>query len=293
MICYVYQLKQNQAQEVWMNNNVVDSIIATLIVGLLSTAIGFVLPVFGFSTQQSVTVALFALAILLLAARRFYPDCKRALTRRLLEDALRPRTNTIDTIVFKNRLVDLVQQENPQNNLRQSVSFKEYQNQKACESAMCEAFQSARRVKILTIRGEKYFLGSRSIFHDLYSEKQGKDFKIEMLILSPESGHITEELARKLKHHSAEGIKRKMRIALDNLKHIAEQDEEHFEVRCYTETPKFKVLVFDDSMFVTAFARAKNDENTAMYQIVRDGNPLFTGFEKYFDDLWATAVSPQ
>jgi len=165
----------------------------------------------------------------------------------------------------------------------------------ACESQICDAFRTARTIKILTIRGEKYFLSSRSLLYDLYLSKKGKDSAIKVLVLSPESNHITEELARNLHHDSAESTRRKMRIALENLKHMAEQNK-NFEVRCYQETPIFKTLMFDGVMFVSSFAAdggPKNDHNAKMYRITREGNSVFTGLEKHFDELWKRSVSPQ
>ena len=129
----------------------------------------------------------------------------------------------------------------------------EFLNQQACESQIREASCTAKNVKILTIRGEKYFVGSRSLLYDLYSSKRTKASTIEVLVLSPESQHITENLARELGHHSAEEIRRKMHITLNYLKHIAEQNK-NFKVKYYDETPNFKILLFDDVMFVSSFA---------------------------------------
>ena len=113
-----------------------------------------------------------------------------------------------------------------------------------------------------------------------------------MLVLSPNSDHITEALARKLGHDDAGYIKTKMRIALQNLRHLSETNDK-FKVKCYSETPNFKILLFDDVMFVSSFAQGgpKNDHHTKMLQIKRDGNPLFVGFERLFDDLSRRSVT--
>lgn len=132
------------------------------------------------------------------------------------------------------------------------------------------------------------------MLYDLYSSKRAVGTKIEVLVLSPESNHITEEQASNLGHHSAEEIREKMRIILKYLAHIAKQHK-NIEVRCYNETPNFKILLFDDVMFVSSFAAEipKNDKNTKMLQITREGGPLFVGLEKYFDDLSKRSVFPE
>ena len=56
--------------------NIIENIIAAIIVGALSTAIGLLLRAFGLSTQMSVNVALFALpalAAIILVSRNLYP----------------------------------------------------------------------------------------------------------------------------------------------------------------------------------------------------------------------------
>ncbi len=273
MICYCYQFERNQTQEALMNN-VLENVIATIIAAALSTVVAFILQSLGFSAQNAALLALITLLVLVLlfvVARRFYHVRARLLVVQLLENALsKLRTN-------------------PGVEPKRNGSFLEFPNQEACELHIRNAAHSAKKVKILTIRGEKYFVGSRSLLHDLYLSKRTT---IEMLVLSPESQHISEEHARDLGHNSAEEIRRKMRITCDYLKHIAEQNK-NFKVKYYDETPNFKILLFDDVLFISSFAGGgpKNDHNVKMLQLTGDGNPLFTGLERYFDDLAKRSVS--
>jgi len=242
-------------------NNVLENVIAGIIVAALSAVAGF----------------------LLLISRKFYYASKEKMTLWLLEKALKP--NAQDTIL-KQRIIDQVIQEKSVVESIQNTLVKVYPNQDICESYIQQAFSSAKKAKILTIRGQKYFLGSKSLLYKLCLAKRDKGFSVEVLVLSPDSGHVTDNLAEDLGHKSAERIRRKMRIALDNLKHIAEENT-NFKVKCYDETPNFKLLMFDEIMFVSSFAGGgpKNDSNVKMLEIKQDGNPLFTGLERYFDDL--------
>ncbi len=79
--------------------------------------------------------------------------------------------------------------------------------------------------------------------------------------------------------------------ALNYLRHLEDQNSS-FQVRCFDETPNFKILMFDDIMFVSAYIKPKNDRNTKMFRITREEPLLFTGLERNFDDLWKRAVSP-
>lgn len=286
-------------------NNVLENVVATIIVTVLSTATGLILQTFGFSTQESISIAgivLFALVILFLATRKFYSKYIKWLTEQLLESALKVNPNEIDETrtAFRKKIKDRVYREFsidelkvgiPLGELKQNISFREFPSQEACETEMAEAFRSARKIKILTIRGEKYFLGARSLFYRTYLEKRTKNFNIEVLVLSPESKHITDDLADDLGQASAEEIRGKMQNVLKILSSLANQ--KNFQVRCYDETPIFKMLMFDNIMFVSAFTEPKNDQNAKMFQITRKENPLFLGLEKHFNKLWERSVPPQ
>jgi hypothetical protein len=293
MVSYSCYFERNQSREALMYS-LVENVIATIIVTLVSTAAGLILQAYGFSTQISIIVALFSLLVLLflfLAFRRYYPIYIRRLTERLLENALRVNKNESDEarIEFRKTIVERVLRESSGVQPKENTWIREFENQEVCEPYLKDEFRNARKVKILTIRGEKYFGDRRSLFYNLYLEKRAKKITIKVLVLSPESNHITDELAEEMSQHSAKAIRRKMEIVLDSLKSLAVEDK-NFEVRCYDETPNFKLLLFDDVMFVSAFTEPKNDHNAKMLRITREGTPLFVGLEKHFDDLWQHSI---
>ena len=169
-----------------------------------------------------------------------------------------------------------------------------FDNQESCELQIREAARVARKVKILTVRGEKYFMGSRSLLHNLCLPKRSQGAHVRVLVLSPDSSHISEPLAERLDHESLDEIRDKMQHSLENLKFYAKRNED-FEVRCYQEAPNFKLLLFDATLFVTSFVNGgpKNDYSARMFQMLREGNPLFAGFDRYFDDMWERAAFPE
>lgn len=278
-----------------MNNNVVDSIIASVIFAVLSTGLGLILQALGLSAQVSVIVALLtllALLVVFIIAKNLYPIYTRRLAERLLENALSVQDSRDPRMALKKKIVERVLQENSETDSAKHDWIKIYENQEACEPYLQDAFRKASRVKILTIRGERYFSGARSLFMNMLLEKRSKNFNVQLLVLSPTSDHITDELSQTMGHHSAREIKRKMLTVLEeSLIDLASRNR-NFEVRCYNETPNFKLLLFDDIMFVSAFIEPKNDQNANMLRITRQGTPLFKGLEKHFDDLWKRSVSP-
>jgi hypothetical protein len=274
-------------------DSIVENVIASIIVTVLSAIAGVCLQAIGLTTPQSIGAAavLLAFAIVFLVTKKYYPVCTRHITERLLENTLYVSADETDEskLAFKKKLVERVLLENAGIALNQNTSVKEYLSQQACEAQIQEASRTARKVKILTIRGEKYFVGSKSLLHHLCSSKKTST---KFLVLSPDAPHLTSDLAAKLDHESIEEIKEKMCNALQILLFHARRNK-NFEVKCYSEVPNFKVLLFDDVMFVSAFVAAKNDHNAKMFQITREGEPLFTGLERHFDDLWQHSTFPR
>lgn len=283
-----------------MNNNVVENIIASVIASIifvmLSTVLGYILFRLGVSNQASVFIGLLTLLFLMLlflASRSFYPAYTRKRTIRLVEKALNvdPKEKDEAKLALRVTILERVHRDNPVAEKQQMITVVEYENQDVCETYLQEEFSKARTIKILTIRGEKYFAGESSLFYRLLPKKQTKNFTIEVLVLKPESGHITDELAKDLGQYSAKHVQGKMQGILDILKDLAVKSK-NFKVKCYDETPNFKILMFDDVMFVSAFTEAKNDKQAKMYRIARAYNLLFIGFERYFDSLWIRSNFP-
>lgn len=179
--------------------------------------------------------------------------------------------------------------------LQQNSLVTVFSSQDECEPLIREAGKYAKNIKVLTVRGEKYFLGPKSLLHNnLYSSSHSEDSTIQVLVLSPNSDHITEELAVSLEHVTSQRIREKMSSVLGYLKFLMSHNK-NFEVKCYTGKPNFKILIFDDVMFVSSFieGRPKNDRNTKMFLLTREENPLFLGLEHLFDELWQRSATPE
>jgi hypothetical protein len=277
-----------------MNNNVVDSIIASAIFAVLSAGLGLILKALRLSDQVSVITALLtllALIFLFIIIKRLYPIYTRRLAERTLLSTLSVIDSNDPRMALKKKIIERVLQDNAETDQAKRDWIRIYENQEVCEPYLQDAFRKAGKVKILTIRGRKYFSGSRSLFYDIL-EKRGRNFSVQVLVLSPWSSHITDKLAQNIGQHSAMEIKRNMLTVLEESLIDLANKNKNFGVRCYDETPNFKLLLFDDVMFVSAFIEPNNDRNANMLRITREGTPLFKGLENHFDDLWKRSVPP-
>lgn len=282
-----------------MSKNVVESVIASIIFAVLWATSTLILHDFGLNSPvYPIAVLLILLAIICVyfIAKNGYPRLTRWLTWRLLTHILSAKNNAdADDVSLRNSIIEEIFRTTSGNELAQhyngiygsdaQTSLIEFENQVACELDIQRACEKAKKIKILTIRGENYFLGKRSLLRNICVEKRGDGYSIEILVHSPDSEHITKKLGMSLGKHP-EQIRERMIIVLNSLRHIME-DNRNIRVKYYTESPNFKILIFDDVMFVSSFAQGgpKNDHNAKMFQITRGKNPLFAGLERFFDDL--------
>ncbi len=283
-----------------MNNNVVENIvagvIASIIFVILSTVLGYILLRLGLSNQASIFISLLTLlflTLLFLAFRSVYPAYTRWLTKRLLEKALTvdPKERDEAKLSLREKILERVYHEESAIERQHNSIVVEYENQLACEEYIQEEFVKAKTIKILTIRGKKYFDGPKSFYDNILPKKQTKNYTIEVLVLKPEAEHITDKLANDLGQRSAKQVQRKMKSTLETLKDIAAENK-NLKVKYYEETPNFKILMFDDVMFISSFIGANNDQQVKMLRISRADNPLFMGLERYFDSLWLRSSFP-
>ena len=277
--------------------SVAHNVIAAIIFTALSTLIVLMLQALGFNTQVAVKDAIFvllALVILWIIYSLFHEVLIRKLTELMLESVLNvneDETNQQRTR-FKKKIIDRVQKEIGLVTTLRVISGLEYQNQRACEDKIVEACVKSRKIKILTIRGERYFAGNNSILYKPCLAKRESGSEIKVLVLSAEAPHLTDENAKALEHDSAEEIRGKMRSAHSYLQYLTIHNR-NFRVRYYNNSPNFKLLIFDNIMFITAIVGSKNDDRVKMFQISKEDNPLFTGFERYFDSLWESCELKQ
>jgi hypothetical protein len=160
-----------------------------------------------------------------------------------------------------------------------------FTNHLECEDEIIENFKAARRIKVLTARGGRYFMVA-GWFYDLLGEKQGRNDQIQILVCSSESSHIDEELAQRLGYGSAEAVRDRMRTSLGHLGSLC-RGFPNISVRVYAEKPLWNVLLFDDVMYVAPYVGHASHEKAAVLKFQRNDRSHFVGFEHHFDQLWS------
>lgn len=173
------------------------------------------------------------------------------------------------------------------------VDIFEAQIHADCKEELIDQFDSASsEIRILTIRGLRYFSRKAGLFFPLLRQKAIDNVPIKVLVCSPESTHIDLELVRGLRKSSVEEIRRNMRLALDNLE-ILMNEYKNLDIRVYEEVPIWNILQFDDTMYVSAYVEPKSHQNAVVHKIPQSSKSHFAAFDKHFNSLWQGSVPLQ
>lgn len=173
------------------------------------------------------------------------------------------------------------------------VDVFEAQIQADCKKELIDQFKSAfLEIRILTIRGLRYFSREVGLFYPLLREKAIDNVPIKVLVCLPESTYIDLELAQRLRKGSVEEIRRNMRLALDNLE-ILMSEYKNLEIRVYKDVPIWNILQFDDTMYVSAYVEPKSHHNAVMHKMLRNSRSHFVAFDKHWNSLWKRSVPLQ
>jgi hypothetical protein len=161
-----------------------------------------------------------------------------------------------------------------------------FTNQLECKDEIKENFRTAKRTKILTARGGRYFRPD-GWFYDPLVEEKGRNDQIQVLVCSSESPHIDEELAQRLRScDSAEEVRGMMHANLIYLGSLSRRFSNILIIRVYAEKPIWNILIFDDVMYVAPYVEHKSHEKAAVFKFQRHDRSHFVGFESHFDRLW-------
>ena len=173
------------------------------------------------------------------------------------------------------------------------VDIFEAQIHADCKKELIDQFKSASsEIKILTIRGFRYFSRKAGLFSPLLREKAVDNIPIKVLVCSPESKHIDQELAQSLHKKSVEEIRSNMHLALSSLANLMDEYK-NLEIRVYEEVPIWNILQFDDTMYVSAYVEPKSHQNAVVHRIPQNSKSHFVAFDKHFNSLWEGSVPLQ
>ncbi|MFI0357928.1 hypothetical protein [Actinomadura sp. 9N407] len=112
-----------------------------------------------------------------------------------------------------------------------------------------------------------------------------------MLLLDPDeptaavrAGEIAE---------SVESFVAGIRLSLARLAELDAHPHLRLEVRLYGDLPTWRMVAFDETLYLSAFGAAQEGHRSGVYKLTAaaDGM-LHAGFRRYYDDMWRRSRRP-
>ncbi|MFI0451945.1 hypothetical protein [Actinomadura sp. 6N118] len=108
-------------------------------------------------------------------------------------------------------------------------------------------------------------------------------------ISSPSAFIRAEEIAE-----SPDSFRAGIRLSLARLAELHGHAYVQLEVRLYDELPTWRMIAFDDVLYLSAFGASHEGHRSGMYKLTAatDG-VLHAGFRRQYDDMWRRARRPE
>lgn len=162
-----------------------------------------------------------------------------------------------------------------------------YDHLGACREDMQADFERAADIRLLLQIGRRELGDSTSsYFWSLAKAKHQPDVRIRILRASEQSPFLSEPRAE-FRGTPVERWREDLRRLCKEISFLRDVYHVHVEERPHSEPYLWRIFIFDDVAYVSAYLhRRDNDSRAAVYKLQDGPNSLFTVFCKYFEYLW-------
>jgi hypothetical protein len=146
---------------------------------------------------------------------------------------------------------------------------------------------AAARVDILAARALGLIALNDSLLRGPLAARESP-VEVRVLLLDPDSeatGIRAAEIGE-----SPESFAAGIRLALARLAEFGEHRYVRMQTAVYSSLPTWRMLVFDGTLYLSAFATSSEGHRSGMYKFTASGDGvLHAGFLRHFDDMWRQA----
>ncbi|MFC5180315.1 helix-turn-helix domain-containing protein [Actinomadura harenae] len=159
-----------------------------------------------------------------------------------------------------------------------------YASQADVEHELRRQAKTAKRVDILAVRVLGLVALNDSLLRGPLMTRQ-ESVAVRVLLLDPAAPAALVRAAEIAE--SAESFSAGIRLSLTRLAELAELPHTDIEIRLYEELPIWRMLAFDDMLFLSAFGVDHEGHRSGVYKLTAatDG-VLHAGFRRHYEDLW-------
>ena len=150
-----------------------------------------------------------------------------------------------------------------------------------------EAAAVAARVDVLAVRALGLIALNDSLLRGPLAAR-GSAVDVRVLLLDPDSPAAAIRAAEV--GESPDSFGAGIRLALSRLAEFANHPFVRMRTALYGSLPTWRMLVFDGTLYLSAFAPSSEGHRSGMYKLTAAGDGvLHAGFLRQFDDTWRQA----
>lgn len=162
-----------------------------------------------------------------------------------------------------------------------------FADQAEADRELRELAATAGQVDILAVRT----LGLISLNDSLLRgplTRRTTPVRVRMLLLDPDAPAVAIRAAEI--GESAASFAAGIRLAIARLAEFDEHPSVTVEMALYAQLPTWRMIGFDDVLYVSAFSTAREGHRSGMYKFTAPTTGvLHTGFRRHFDEMWRQA----
>lgn len=157
-------------------------------------------------------------------------------------------------------------------------------DQNGFQNLLLEKFRHAKKIEIMVIRGLAIFSLKDSLFYNVLKDKNPNEFNIRILMLDPKSPFV-EVRAQEI-NESKNAVTKGIKYSIGELIEVKDAKNLNLKIKVYDELPIWRLMFFDNSVFVSSFQKGKEGAKLPMYLFEKDNFSQYDVFERYFNYIW-------
>lgn len=146
---------------------------------------------------------------------------------------------------------------------------------------------AAAEIRVLAVRALGLMALNDSLLHGPLV-RRASPVRVRVLLLCPDAESASIRAAEI--GESTESFTAGIRMSLARLRDLARHGHVDLEARVYTSLPTWRMLSFDDALYLGTFGPHSEGHRSSVYKLTAAADGvLHGGFHRYFDDQWRQA----
>lgn len=159
-----------------------------------------------------------------------------------------------------------------------------FERQADAETELQAAAGTASLLDLLAVRALGLIGLTDSLLRGALASRADR-VRVRVLLLDPDSPAAAARASEI--GESAEALTAGIRLCMARLAELADYPAVDIQVAAYADLPTWRIIRFDDTLYLSAFSRWSEGHRSGMYKLAAASNGvLHAGFVRHFEDVW-------